>query len=132
MRFLVLALFLMTGCAQHFQPQFSAYESTNRDEVFKGSSGIKTTHNGIDIWTEGRPNKNYIIVGMITDTRPSGRLATDGLNDDLVEEAKARGCDAIILSESSIQQNGFVMVGYSAVAIGNRTTKAIAIKYVSK
>jgi hypothetical protein len=96
---------------------------------------------GIDFWESGTPDRAYVIVGLIQDTRPSGPLFMMHRSPQLAALAREKGADAIILkSRSSELAGGFgtaaLMLGgasgiASGAAIYRRSVEYLAIRYAN-
>jgi hypothetical protein len=96
---------------------------------------------GIDFWESGTPDRAYVIVGLIQDTRPSGPLFMMHRSPQLAALAREKGADAIIFkSRSSELAGGFgtaaLMPGgvagiASGAAIYRRSVEYLAIRYAN-
>lgn len=100
----------LSGCAMVNNTQFSAYQGED-SEIF-GKGGTVKQIEGIDIWTNGSPNKKFRILGIIEQSHldngsPIAKLASMALESDLVKEAKKQGGDALILISSDTQITGY-------------------------
>jgi len=111
---------LMLGCAS---TQFTAYEGA---KVQQGTGGTKVVVDGIDIWNNGTPPRNYKILGILDDRRGAGWLGQAGFYDDLAKQAKAAGGDAVIFLSSERVLSSADSQGVSY----KKFTKAAVIKYV--
>jgi hypothetical protein len=137
MRQQVLALMLVVlgGCA----PQYLPWQG---GRVIPGSEqgGAVKRVAGIDFWESGAPNRPYVIVGLIQDTRPGGPLFMMHRAPQLAALARQKGADAVILKSSASELAGafgsatVIPGSASAVASGGavyrRSVEYLAIKYV--
>src|ERR1700690_3346359 len=93
----VLPFLIIASCSS---TQFTEYRS---DEIIQGQGGAVRTVNGIEIWSDGTPNRKFKIVGVIDDVqndvgnngllpsliRPS--MQNSARDSDLVRETTAHG-----------------------------------------
>ena len=97
---------------------------------------------GIDFWESGAPNRPYVIVGLIQDTRPSGPLFMMHRAPQLAALAREKGAYAVILKSSSSELAGAfgtaaVMPGGASAVDGGhtvfrRSVEYLAVKYVAR
>ncbi|KIE58394.1 hypothetical protein A946_07880 [Methylacidiphilum kamchatkense Kam1] len=86
---LMAGLFLyFCGCVH------TNYFPYHGDGIQEGKGGGKRVIQGIEVWSDGLPNKKYKIIGVIHDER-SG-LFSSGLIKDVVKKAKSIGADGVI------------------------------------
>ena len=132
---LILMLVALGGCA----PQYLPWQG---GRVFPGSAegGAVKRVAGIDFWEFGAPNRPYVIVGLIQDTRLGGPLLMMHRAPQLAELAREKGADAVILKSGSseladgVGTAALMPGGVSGVAGGHtlyrRSVEYLAIKYV--
>lgn len=115
----VLAAFYVASCASS-GTDFTAY---NDNTIFLGHGGIVRSAGGIEIWTDGSPDREFKIIGVIAIKNSSGmRLPLPGMLSQLnqlgqlaqsspeshwVSEARAHGGDAVILIQPPQSHHGF-------------------------
>lgn len=63
----------------------------------RGSGGACENVNGVEVWTHGAPNRPYLVIGVIEDTRPGGVILMARRVGTVTGEAKRRGGDGIIV-----------------------------------
>lgn len=130
----LILLVMLSGCmsTSHFQAWSGPQE-------FEGQGGAFTTKNGIDIYTAGSPNKKCRVLGVINSKTISsaGLMAVFGNSwsvDPLVNEAKKRGGDAIILTDAKNQlwlSSGHDAYGNTQIHTDeSRDCVAILVQYV--
>ncbi len=99
--------------------EFLSYEG--RDAIQVGQGGERKVVDGIDFWLDGSPPHRFQILGSITDERWRsgliGVIAMSALEHDIAKRTKAVGGDAVILSDSHDN-----IEGYSSSALGNSTS----------
>jgi hypothetical protein len=95
---------------------------------------------GIDFWESDAPNRPYVIVGLIQDTRPGGPLFMMHRAPQLAALAREKGADAVILKSSTSELAGAfgtatVLPGSATALAGGgavyrRSVEYLAVKYV--
>lgn len=159
MRRAVLAAVLaasVAGCA-HVRQEYAAYDGPSK--VYKGEGGTKTVTDGVEFWTSGEPAREYRVVGILTDQRRDQRFAASSFGGDVAAKVKEVGGDAVIILDQarefvgtythgtatarttgSASVYGNSVYGRSSttasgsgfgVAINNKITKLLVVKYVS-
>lgn len=139
---------MLTGCLA-----ISDFKAWSPPKEFDGEGGAFVTKQGIDIYSAGTPKKRCLILGIINSTVISSAELTvlfgnSWSTDSLVKEAKARGGNAVILTDKSSQilgwsSSGMAMAhqsGNTAMAYGNSQTSAtisservaVLVKYVGE
>src|SRR5258706_1432691 len=118
----LLPILLVTSCST----QYTDYQGGN---IMQGSGGAIRTVDGVDIWSDGSPNREYQITGVLDDVRGRGIISDSTWGSDLAKAAKKHGGDAIIISQQGDAITGFD--GYGNVYHDHRT-KAFVIKYVDE
>jgi hypothetical protein len=110
--FPVLAAFSIASCAST-DKDFTAYKDNT---IFLGHGGVVRSESGIEIWTEGSPDREFRIIGvvamknsagkslplpgMLSQLNQLGQLAQSSPESHLVSEARAHGGDAVIIIQS--------------------------------
>jgi hypothetical protein len=97
------------------QTHFTEYCGTG-DGIIHGKGGTRRVLDGVDIWENGEPNRNFRILGTINDdvmenngAEPgtlnvlsvASAFSLQGREKRLVAEAKKRGADAIIYASTN-------------------------------
>jgi hypothetical protein len=130
----LILIVMFSGCVStsHFQAWSGPTE-------FEGQGGAFVTKDGIDIYSVGTPNKKCQILGVIN-TQTFSRASLMMLFGDswtesaMVNEAKARGGNAIILANSKTQMwlsGGNDANGNSQIVTDASSDRvAILVKYV--
>ncbi len=101
---LAIVAFFISGCAVYNQTTFSDFHGPSE---FVGRGGIVKNVKGIDIWTNGEPNRKFKILGIIEHSHQSTKSVVSYVagmvgESELIASAKEHGGDAIImLSENS-------------------------------
>lgn len=126
----------LAGCSTTYQ----AYEGTAQNRA--GQGGTRITVDGVDIWENGDPPRQYQIIGYIDDQRGGGGFSKSMRNSAVVAKVKEVKGDAAIFLNSNSQITGMVSTG-SAQAYGNTafgtgfavpasqmTSKYMVIKYI--
>ena len=120
----ILLSFLLTGCIStaHFQ-------AWNGPAEFEGQGGAFTTKGGIDIYSVGAPKRKCRVLGVIgTSTMTSAEMMAlfgDSWSaSKLVKEAKARGGNAVILTDDQVKFLGWASTGTSTVYQNGNTATA--------
>ena len=116
----VAGLMLASGPASA-GTDFLTYQGANA--VQQGQGGDMKTVDGIDFWLDGSPPRRFQILGSIVDERHKtglvGAIAMSGLEHDIAKRAHAAGGDAVILTASQDNVQGYVG-GAHGSAYGNR------------
>ena len=79
----VLILLLCLGCVRTDYAPF-----VGGQPVF-GTGGTCLNFQGMEIWNDGTPPRQYRVIGIIDDTRRRSLIAMAGYPGDLVNKAKA-------------------------------------------
>jgi hypothetical protein len=113
----VSSLIILVSCASS-GPEFTAYKDNT---IFEGHGGVVRSVNGIELWTDGSPDRKFRILGVVA-VKQGTTLRLPGLLDTLAQsaqwmqsspeshlasEAKAHGGDAVIIIQISRQHAGF-------------------------
>ena len=132
----LIAFLVLSACT----PQYLSWQGGRVSPGSVEGGAVKRVA-GIDFWESGTPDRAYVIVGLIQDTRPSGPLFMMHRSPQLAALAREKGADAIILkSRSSELAGGFgtaaLMPGgasgiASGAAIYRRSVEYLAIRYVN-
>jgi hypothetical protein len=105
------------SCASH-GPEFTAY---NDNTIFEGHGGVVRSVNGIELWTDGSPDRKFRILGVIAvkqgtalklpgllnQLAQSGQLIQSSPESRLAADAKAHGGDAVIIIQNRRNHDGF-------------------------
>src|SRR5687767_8978182 len=89
--FSVFVLSMMGGCAT---TEYQPYEAKNN--VFEGKGGTKVVVDGMELWDDGDPRREFKVLGIINDERPGGIIPMSQLRGDMVKKAKEVGGDAVV------------------------------------
>jgi hypothetical protein len=95
---LVTAL-LLAGCA-------TEYHGFDKPERITGGGGEKSSFHGLDLWTAGLPQREFEVIGEISDNRPCGALAMCVRGSRIASLAKEQGGDALILGYDGVGIKG--------------------------
>lgn len=151
--FLASAILLLAGCAS------TDYTAFDGSKVFRGDGGAKKVVNGVEIWTDGAPPRDFRIVGIINDTRKKAVIPMASFHSDIAKKAKEVGGDAAIIMSANVADVGtyftpsttygtsrgtvhtsgstgyytgtstFDSTGSQAIAIREQTSKIAVIRY---
>jgi hypothetical protein len=106
----VSSLIILGSCASS-SPEFTAYKDNT---VFEGHGGVVRSVNGIELWTDGSPDRKFRILGVVV-VKPGTKFRLPGLLNELAQagqsiqsspeshlasEAKAHGGDAVIIVQN--------------------------------
>ena len=86
----IMVASLLSGCATEYRPFVQPVYAT-------GAGGEMLTFHGMDLWTEGRPPRRFMVIGSIIDNRPSSAVAMFLQGAQVVRLAKEQGGDALII-----------------------------------
>ncbi len=78
-----------------------------------GTGGAPKTVGGVDFWMEGTPPRKFIVIGIINDNRPGGRVAVAMRDKRIAQNAKAHGGDAVVMTTDEREVLGSVSSGQS-------------------
>lgn len=107
---------MIAGCSTTFQ----AYEGAAQNRV--GQGGTRITVDGVDIWENGDPPRQYQVIGYIDDQRGGGGFSKSMRNSAVVAKVKEVKGDAAIFLNSNSQITGMVSTGSAqAYSYGNQT-----------
>lgn len=95
----ILCLFLW-ACAN------TNYQAWEGGGVIKGQGGAKEVIDGMEVWVKGQPPRKYRVIGYIEDERGAGLIPRKALYGDLVETARTKGGDAVILLSKDSEVTG--------------------------
>lgn len=152
----VLAACFLASCAST-DKDFTAYKDNT---IFLGHGGVVRSENGIEIWTDGSPDRRFRIIGVVAIKNSAGQklplpgilsqlgqLAQSSPESHLVSEARAHGGDAVIIIQNQPSHDGFAGsesgTGGDNAASGTEnsdgstsskhghTTEAYIVKYVA-
>jgi hypothetical protein len=127
----LIMVFMLSGCLSisHFQ----AWSPTTE---FEGQGGACITKDGIDIYSAGTPKKKCQILGIINTTTitKAELMAVFGNSwstSALIKEAKARGGNAIILTDRRTQILGWSSSGTATAYQNGNTATAYGSSHTS-
>jgi len=86
----IMVTSILTGCATEYRPFVQQVYAT-------GAGGEMHIFHGMDLWTEGRPPRRFMVIGSIIDNRPSSAVAMFLQGAQVVRLAKEQGGDALII-----------------------------------
>lgn len=93
------------GCAStKFHPYVGA-------KPIVGRGGAPEHIEGIDMWIEGTPSRKFIIIGIIQDERPGGRIPMAMRNQQVAQTAKINGGDGVLIKFDEREILGSVSSG---------------------
>lgn len=116
MKKLLLALVVcgaLAGCTSIDYKPF-----VGNDQVYQGNGGALEQDDGIDIWSNGEPNRPFKILGYMTAEIRDGFFAEELMMSSVISKAKDVGADAIILTGSNTIGAGTYSVGTGASTTG--------------
>lgn len=103
---LTAAIFGLTACS-------TTYYDYSGAKVITGSGGASKNVDGIDLWIEGTPPRQFQIIGVITDNRPAGPIPMAARNGQIAALVKKKGGDAVLLSFDEREFQGTFSSGSS-------------------
>jgi len=143
MKNLVLAAMLAvlaSGCVLYTSTRFSEYHGPDADKI--GTGGTKRVVKGMDVWSNGDPDRPFRVLGLISQNfrnNGSPMAAIAGLNREaaLVAEARKQGGDAIIYIWAQSKNTGLSgkMDNYGNIRTRSTSRTAfevVVIKYLPK
>ena len=105
---LIIFVFIAVSCSST-STGFTAYKDNT---VFLGHGGAVRSVNGIELWTDGSPDRKFRIIGVVSMKQEKGhslplpgmlntlpQLAQSSPESHLASEAKAHGGDAVIIMQ---------------------------------
>jgi uncharacterized protein YbjQ (UPF0145 family) len=104
---------VLAGCAT---TEVVEYRAAPGQEVRVGQGGAVKVVNGMEVWMDGGapPRQFRIIAQSTTNYQTSGTLEIQAKRNyalsQLVEEAKKRGADAVVLMNESVGSDGYVTI----------------------
>jgi hypothetical protein len=148
-----IAATLMTSCSS---TQFTEYRS---NEIYQGRGGAVRTVGGVEIWSDGLPERKFKVIGQIEDTQRdtmNGNGLLTGMlqqsmqsssrDSNLASQAKSHGGDAVIILKQGDSLRGYAISGnatlnnYGSYQAGsfsgtasaryNHFTTAFVVKYL--
>jgi hypothetical protein len=132
----LIAFLVLSACT----PQYLSWQGGRVSPGSVEGGAVKRVA-GIDFWESGTPNRAYVIVGLIQDTRPSGRLFMMHRSPQVAALAREKGADAIILKSRSSELAGgsgtaaLMPGGASGIASGaaiyRMSVEYLTIRYVN-
>lgn len=91
----------------------TTYYDYSGSKPLTGSGGASKNIDGIDLWIEGTPPRNFQIIGFIIDNRPGGPISMATRNNQIAALAKKKGGNAVLLSFDERQFEGTFSSGSS-------------------
>lgn len=110
--------FLLSGC---MSTEYSPYVGS---EILHGTGGTVKQQDGIDVWENGTPPRNYRIIGIIDDERGDGIIPQASKMEHIAAKAKEHGGDAVVLLDRALEQRGSHTNIYMQQNYGYGTTNA--------
>jgi hypothetical protein len=118
---LVSSVFIVVSCSST-STHFTAYKDNT---IFQGHGGAVRSINGIELWTDGSPDRKFRIIGVIAIEQGNGQGLSGMLNQwtqfqqfaqaspesHLASEAKAHGGDAVIIIQHNQTHGSFADPG---------------------
>jgi hypothetical protein len=114
---LILPVLFIASCSS---TQFTEYRS---NEIIQGQGGAVRTVNGVEIWSDGIPDRKFKIIGVIDDSQRdvinngvlSGMMQqsmeSSARDSDLVNQTKLHGGNAVVVVQQGQILNGYVVSG---------------------
>ena len=113
----VSSMSILTSCASS-DSEFTAYKDNT---LFEGHGGVVRSVNGIELWTDGSPDRKFRILGVVVvnqknaprlpgllnELAQSEQLIQGSPESHLASEAKAHGGDAVIIIQNGRKHDGF-------------------------
>lgn len=122
-----LTLLLLAGC------NTTSYQSFEGDgKAIRGQGGTKEVISGVDVWNFGTPPFDYVIIGVIDDERPGGRLYMKSLYADAAAKAKEVGADGVIVESNNNKVTGSYSSGSTGYVVGNNVYTGASTSYAIK
>ncbi len=105
--FLALACvsFVLTGCTTLLTSR-DYMPVVDHGEVYVGDGGIAVEKDGIEIWTQGSPERRFKVIGTLKVELNDGLFADSLLRSAIVAEVKAHHGDAVILNSHDVHYAG--------------------------
>jgi hypothetical protein len=134
--FRVLPVLLIASCSS---TKFTEYQDSN---IIQGQGGAVRTVKGIEIWTDGSPNRKFKVIGVIDHTQRHGRglvgmmmqSTQRSLDSQLAAETKAHDGDAVVIVQQDRRLDDIGGSGggtdWDNGARHGHSTKVFVIKYV--
>ncbi len=91
------AALVLSGCST------TTYMDYAGAPVQRGKGGAFLIVDGMELWQEGRPNRPYRVVGVITDSRPVGVWTMGPRATTVARMAREHGGDAVVM-ESDVRE----------------------------
>lgn len=116
----VLSTAFCTGCTStKFHPYVGA-------KPIIGTGGAPKKAEGVDVWIEGTPPCKFIVIGIIEDERPGGRIPMAMRDKRVAQTAKANGGDGVLIKFDEREFLGIMSSGQSFTS-GQATASAYGI-----
>ena len=93
---------VLAGCAT------TTYKEYVGGKEVTGTGGAREMVDGMEVWTEGMPNRPFRVIGVIDDTRGGGRLPMASRLSDIAKKAKEANGDAVVIYREGSEVAGFV------------------------
>jgi hypothetical protein len=146
---ILLPVLLVVSCSS------TKYTEYQGGKIIEGQGGAMKAVNGIDIWTDGSPNRKFKVIGVLDDEYGDGHglvgavlsATRSSIDSKLATAAKTHGGDAVVIVRQDQILSGFDVKGSGTVkdngngygtvhyngkgeAMYDHSTKAYVIKYV--
>lgn len=125
---ILFIVFCLSGCAS------TRFKSWQGGGVQVGSGGACEQIAGVDVWSFGKPNRPYRVIGIIEDTRPGGIIPMARRASVVAHEAKRNGGDGIIIIDESKEYRGSIntmntssVTNYNSSMTGIRTGNLVTL-----
>lgn len=116
----ILSAALCSGCTStKFHPYVGA-------KPIVGTGGAPKKVEGVDVWIEGTPPRKFIVIGIIEDERPGGRIPMAMRDKRVAQTAKANGGDGVLIKFDEREFLGTMSSGQSFTS-GQATASAYGI-----
>lgn len=109
---LAIVAFAAAGCAT---TEVNEFRAAPGQEILEGKGGAVKVVNGMEVWLDGGspPRAFRIIAEASTDYRTGaldGAMQKNNALEQLVEEAKKRGADAVVVWDANSSIGGYVTI----------------------
>lgn len=112
-KFVVGLFFFAVASVAIAAPEFVPYEGEAPIQI--GAGGAKEMYEGIEVWVSGTPQREFEVLGYLTDRRHKtgilGAIRMSGLEKALAKATKEAGGDALVKLSEYSETVGFVGSG---------------------
>jgi len=70
-------------------------------QILQGTGGTPRNLTGIEFWENGSPDRRYVVVGIIEDTRVEGLGAGSTRDQEVAQTAKQHGAHAVLFLQAA-------------------------------